>query len=282
MTYTKGAEARQQAENALAELAAALRAGKSEALTAYLDAVARFRRYSIHNVTLIFNAMPDAQDVRGFREWQRHGRQVKKGEKGIAIIAPVVVRRKKDTRKGKKDKDARALAGFRAAYVFDISQTEGRPLLTFAKVSGEPGEYTKRLKMYVAAQGIALEYVASIDNNESVNGRSKGGLIQIRNGLTVAEEFSVLVHELAHERLHHQGERKSTKCIRETEAESVAYVVSRAIGLDSCLASTEYIHAYDGDAQTLAGSLDAVRRVASEIIEAIRPENAYSLLSQAA
>ena len=120
MTYTKGEAARRQAERAFQELATTLRQGKSEALTTFLDAISRFRNYSLNNIMLIFSQFPDAQDVRGFREWQRHGRRVQKGEKGIVIIAPII-RKTEDT--GETEP-----AGFRAAHVFDVSQTEGQPL----------------------------------------------------------------------------------------------------------------------------------------------------------
>ena len=148
-----------------------------------------------------------------------------------------------------------------------------------ATITGDPKEYTERLKAYTQASGIAIEYT----DDDSVNGCSKGGLISLNRELPPAEEFNVLVHELAHEKLH-RGEHKTTHIVRETEAEAVAYIVSRAIGLDCGIASAEYIHSHDGDAETLTSSLNAVRMAASEIIEAIQPnsDSAASLMRRAA
>jgi hypothetical protein len=106
------------------------------------------------------------------------------------------------------------------------------------------------------------------------DGVSRGGRISIRAGLTPAEEFSVLVHELAHELLHRGDDRESlSKLVRETEAEAVAFVVTSAIGLDTGTAASDYIHLYDGSSnkatETLAASLDRIQRTAAGIIVAI-------------
>jgi len=113
------------------------------------------------------------------------------------------------------------LVGFRAAYVFDVSQTEGQELPEFSeRVSGNAGEYRDRLVDFVIAQGIALEFKESI---APALGMSYGGKIALLPGQASAEEFSTLVHELAHEMLH-KAERRTatTKTLRETEAEAVA------------------------------------------------------------
>src|SRR5690348_9342487 len=94
---------------------------------AMLSLAGRFHRYSANNALLINLQCPDATRVAGYQAWQRLGRQVRKGEKGIAILAPVVYRRRPVDA---TDPDALVgvLAGFRVAFVFDISQTEGDPL----------------------------------------------------------------------------------------------------------------------------------------------------------
>ena len=101
-------------EKATEQLVAALQQGRSEALTSYLKAIGRFHRYSLHNVMLIALQKPNASYVAGFRTWNDLGRFVKKGEKGIMILAPIV-RRKPDN---SEDDDSSRIAGFRAAYVF--------------------------------------------------------------------------------------------------------------------------------------------------------------------
>src|SRR5579875_1542522 len=105
-----------------------LESGHSEALTNYLTAMSRFHQYSFGNVLEIARQMPTATRVAGFWTWKNLGRSVKAGQKGIRILAPIVgIRRKKDE-EAQKDitkQNERALLGFRNAYVFDISQTEG-------------------------------------------------------------------------------------------------------------------------------------------------------------
>lgn len=98
---------------------------------------------------------------------------------------------------------------------------------------------------------------------------SRGGRISIRQGLTPATEFSVTVHELAHELLHQAGERPASKIVRETEAEAVAFVVSTAIGLKPGTSSSDYIQLYAGSSETLSASLDRIQHTAAEITVAI-------------
>src|SRR5207342_2111760 len=109
---------------ALDTLANLLDAGHSDQLTAMLTAMARFHAYSWHNVCLIASQRPTATRVAGFQTWRTLGRFVRKGEKGIAILAPIVGRRAADS----AEENARTVVGFRAAYVFDIEQTDGEPL----------------------------------------------------------------------------------------------------------------------------------------------------------
>jgi antirestriction protein ArdC len=212
---------------------------------------------------------PDATRVAGFRAWQKLGRHVKKNEKGIAIMAPIVWRKKvthTDDGDRQKDSDEDAVA-FKTAYVFDISQTDGTPLPDFARVNGDPGAYTERLKEYVTSKGIVLEYSESIGSAEGI---SAGGLIKLKKGLTEAEELSVLAHEAAHEMLHRvQESTPKDKKVRETEAEAVAFVVCHGIGLDTNSASSDYIQLYNGDRKTLMEALGRIQRTAAEILDAV-------------
>ena len=150
------------------------------------------------------------------------------------------------------------MVGFRAAYVFDVSQTEGAELPELASVTGDAGEYRDRLVDFIIAQGIELEF------NERIApalGVSYGGKIALLPGQSNAEEFSTLVHELAHEMLHKADRRTATtKTVRETEAEAIAFVVGKTIGLQTGTASADYIHLYHGNAALLAESLKSSRR----------------------
>jgi antirestriction protein ArdC len=237
-------------------------------MTAYFAAMARFHDYSFGNVMLIAMQRPDATHVAGFQTWKTIGRFVKKGEHGIVIIAPMAIRPKENA-DGALDRDvedARILR-FKAVYVFDVSQTEGEPLPEFATVGGYPNGHTDRLRAFVAEQGIALEF--SSDLGASL-GRSHGGRISLREGLAPAAEFSVLVHELAHELLHRRdGQERPSKTVRETEAEAVAFVVCQAIGLETGTAASDYIQLYDGDTKTLGASLDRIQKTAAAIIQAV-------------
>ena len=156
--------------------------------------------------------------------------------------------------------------------MWDVSQTEGEPIPEFARVSGDPGENTGRLKALVESKGIKLQYL----DNLRGDGASMGGTIVVRTGLTPAEEFSVLTHELAHELIHRRidkgKESRPPKTVRETEAEAVAFVVGEAIGLENGTAASDYIQLYRGNAATLGESLQRIQQTASEIIAALTPD----------
>src|SRR5438270_10780782 len=134
-----------------------LEQGHSEALTAYLTAMGRFHNYSFGNILEIARQKPDATRVAGLYAWNQLGRKVKKGERGIRILAPVIgVRRKKDE-EAEKDittQNRAALVGFRSAYVFDVSQTEGAELPELHGISGDVGENRDRLLSFIEQQGI--------------------------------------------------------------------------------------------------------------------------------
>jgi hypothetical protein len=196
---------------------------------------------------------------------------VKKGEHGIRILAPVIgIRRKKDE---EAEKDIRtqnqpALVGFRSAYVFDVSQTEGEQLPELSsQVSGDVGERRERLIEFIAGQGIALEFKESI---APALGMSYGNKIVLLPGQSAAEEFTTLVHELAHSMLHFAERRiATTKTVRETEAEAIAFVVGTTIGLNSGKNSADYIGLYHGNAALLAESLEIIQRTSAVILSAL-------------
>jgi len=252
-----------------------LEAGKSETLTAYLSAMARFHSYSFGNILQIARQRPTATRVAGIRTWNEMGRFVKRGERGIQILAPMVGyrRNRKDTptEPEPETKPQSVLIGFRAVYVFDVAQTEGADLPEFEhSISGEVGEHRDRLIDFLTQQNIALEF------NEKIApalGVSYGGKIALLPGQSKAEEFVSLVHETAHELLH-KAERRTmtTQTVRETEAEAVAFIVGLAVGLEMGNASSDYIQMYAGNATLLAESLEVIQRTASTILRAIRPE----------
>ena len=248
--------------DALDKLAALLDEGHSDQLTALLKTMARFHKYSWHNVCLIATQCPTATRVAGFQAWRTMGRFVRKGEKGIAIMAPIIGRREAEP----DDQNARTVVGFRAAYVFDVEQTDGEPLPEPGEASGDPGPKTAALKGAILERGIALE---SADDLDGALGTSSGGRIRLLNGLSPATEFTTLVHEYAHELLHRADDRPASRDTRELEAEAVAFVVGGAVGLDTSDASRDYIHLYRGDREALSGSLNRIQRAAAVILAAV-------------
>ncbi len=262
-------QAKQIAGKAIEELSHALEAGHSEKLREYLGAMARFHRYSLHNIMLIATQRPDATHVAGFNTWKRLGRFVKKGAKGIMILAPVVIREEAEQEKKDNEQEKTGIR-FRAVYVFDMTDTDGKPLPQFGNTEGDPSEYTNRIKEFVSARGIQLEYSDSI---YPAQGQCSPGKIVILPGQGAAEEFATLAHELAHAILHHGEQRTETsKRVRETEAEAVAFVVCEGIGL-SAGSSVDYIHLYDGSKETLSASLERIQHTSAEILTAITPAN---------
>jgi len=141
-----------------------LEAGHSNALTAYLNAMSRFHNYSFGNILEIARQRPDATRVAGLWSWNQLGRKVKKGEKGIRILAPIIgIRRKPDEEvKDPVYTNKPVLVGFRNTYVFDVSQTEGVELPAMREFRGGVGENRDRLVSFIDQQGIELVFTENI------------------------------------------------------------------------------------------------------------------------
>jgi len=153
----KSEQIKQITNKAVEQLIAALNEGRSETLTQYLAAIGRFHRYSLRNVMLIASQKPAATHVAGFHTWHKLGRFVKKGEKGILILAPIVRRKNESAEQNETDESSTAV-GFRAAYVFDISQTDGQELPAIGSFNGDPREHREHLAKFVPEQRIALPW----------------------------------------------------------------------------------------------------------------------------
>jgi len=173
------------------------------------------------------------------------------------------------------DKPQPRLVGFRAVYVFDVGQTEGAELPELGSTfAGEVGDKLDKLAEFTTGQGIKLEYS---DKIAPARGMSYGGLIRILPDMEPPETLATFVHELAHEMLH-RAERRTltTKTVRETEAEAVAFVVCHALGLETGTGSSDYIQLYHGDANLLKESLEVVQRTSTVILGAISPKDVVS------
>lgn len=274
----KKEDAKQLAETAIVALMEELKAGRSETLVKYLDTMSRFHQYSWNNCMLIALQMPEATFVAGFKRWLQLGRHVRKGGTGIGIMAPLVYRRAEDAysdsaRASEQEHEGgRAVRGFKIVHVFDISQTDGDELPQLAGIAGDPGELLGSMEGLIHSNGISLKYEVL---ESGVKGVSRQGEIAIAEGLPVAERFAVLAHELAHEWMHDQEQRRILqKTVRETEAEAVAYVVCKSFGLDCSTRSADYIQMYDGNEGTLIASLERIQKTAAKMIESLTHHSA--------
>jgi hypothetical protein len=253
-----------------------LEAGHSEALTGFLRAMAVFTNYSLSNQLSIARQRPDASRVAGMYAWNQLGRFVNKGEKGIAILAPVIGKSSKHKRTDNAEESQPgkpALLGFRRVFVWAQEQTHGLPLPDLEPITGDAGHYLDRMREFVASQGITLEYTESI---APALGTAYGTTIRLLPGQGEAEELTTLIHEAAHLALKH-GDRRTTttKTVRETEAEAVAFVVAQGIGINAAQ-SASYIQLYKGNAALLMESLEQVQQTSAVILAALLTKEAIS------
>jgi antirestriction protein ArdC len=263
----------------LTDAVAALVSGEEWA--AMLAAATRFHRYSLSNLLLIYRARPDAIRVAGFRTWLTLGRHVRKGERGIPILAPCTYKTKAatdddgtgDPTGTDADGDGtprRVLRGFRVVYVFDISQTEGDPVPEVVPVllEGEdPGRLWDALAAQVSAAGFALDRADCSPANGITDYETRR--VSVRPDLSPAQACKTLAHELGHVLLHGphdiSGERRERA---EVEAESVAYVVCQAAGLVTDGYSFAYVAGWaHGDVSLIRDTADRVIGTARTILD---------------
>ena len=226
----------------------------------YLKFCSHFHGYSSLNIWSIFIHHPGASLVAGFRKWQKVNRFVKKGEKGIPILAPMIAH--KDSADPESD---RVVVGFRTVYVFDVSQTDGKEIPQIDWRGGVKNEELhNKLVMFAESLGISVKRENQASGAEGVS--KKGG-----KEIEINEKAGVetLSHEIAHSLLHF-GENRSqlTSQQQELEAESVAYVVCSHFGLDvpSC---KNYLALKDIEPEQIMAHFDAINLASSKIIEAV-------------
>ena len=266
---------------------------QSETYKAYLSTMAKFHNYSLNNTLLIAMQKPDATLVAGYQAWQKqHQRHVKKGEKGIQIIAPSPYKAKKerevlDPATGRPKLDAQGkpvreiveveYPAFRVATVFDVSQTEGKelPSLGVDELTGKVDSYGKLLSALTEACPVPIGF-------EQIESGAKGYYhttehrIALQEGMSEAQTVKTLIHEMAHQRLHsHEKEKPREERLsarsKEVEAESVAYTVCQHFGIDTSDYSFGYIAGWSSGKETaeLKASLGKIRDAASEMITEI-------------
>ncbi len=236
----------------------------SDTFKAYLDTQARFHNYSWHNTWMIFSQRPDATRVAGFKTWLTLDRHVRKGEKGIAIFAPMRFKKEIESSNGKTETEDRI--AFRVVHVFDVSQTDGAELPTIETPTVDivADDLLADLARVAESRGIAVSFQPV---SGGAFGVSRNGKIDIDNTHTTGQQAKTLAHELAHEALHWEDRGSFTRSVAELEAESVAYVVCRHFGLDTSVRSSAYIALWNGNGKAMRESMDRIAKTARKIID---------------
>jgi antirestriction protein ArdC len=252
----------------------------SEAWVRWLGTAARFHRYSFNNTMLILMQRPDATRVAGYRVWQEMGRQVRKGERSIRIFAPstrTVVDEADDGSEHKR----RVVIGWRLVPVFDIAQTDGDDLPGQPTLVGPSGQPDSHVQPAIAEQ-ITSRGFTLVDGTLSAGVLGETNYHPDHRSVTIdypdadeAGRIRVLLHELAHVMLHDPHDDTAIRdCqgTREVEADSVAYIVGTAIGLDMGTLSFGYLATWAGQAvgQTITETGQRVITCAHSIIDAVQ------------
>ena len=263
----------------------------SEMYTMYLRTMAKFHNYSFNNTLLIAMQRPDATLVAGFQAWKnKFNRYVKKGEKGIQIIAPAPIKEVEEREKIDKDTGLAVLnengepemermeyviPRFRVTTVFDVSQTDGEPLPLL-----EVNELTASVKDY-ALLTAAIEQVSPVPIRfDEIEGEAKGYYsdiekeICVQTGMGESQTIKTMIHEVAHAMLHNsdlmeqRGEEKD-RLTKETEAESIAFTVCSALGIDTSDYSFPYVASWASgkELKELKDSMDTIRLTAADFLE---------------
>lgn len=236
--------------------------------TRMLAAARKFHRYSASNTMLILAQRPDATRVAGFGTWKKLNRSVRKGAKGIAVLAPCTYRTSED------DEAEQRLRGFKVAHVFDISDTDGEelPVVMPQLLSGDGAEdLWGVVSSIVEDEGYLIERSDCRPANGVTNFSTK--TVTIRPDLEGAQALKTLCHELGHIVAQHQANNDRERS--EVEAESIAYLICGSHGLDSGDYTFPYVAGWsNGDLATVRGTADKVLRLAREVLERIEKKQA--------
>lgn len=269
---------------------------ESEKYKTYLNTMSKFHNYSFNNTMLIAMQKPDATLVAGFKAWQKNfDRHVKKGEKAIRILAPAPYKIKEErdkidpvTQELLLDKDGNpqkeeveiTIPAFRAVSVFDLSQTDGKPIpeLTAKELLSDVEGYQDMIRAVEAISPVPIEL-------EEIAGDSKGYYdreakrIAVQENMSESQTLKTMIHEVAHSKLHskevEQDEQmKKDRNTKEVEAESIAYTICQHFGVDTSDYSFGYIAGWSSgrDTKELRASMDTIRRTASELITGIEEQ----------
>jgi antirestriction protein ArdC len=240
----------------------------SQTFAAWLRARATFHNYSFNNTLLIVSQRPDASQVAGYKAWQSLGRQVRKGERGIRILAPCVVKE----RDGNGDETGERRVFFKSVAVFDVAQTEGDPIpdLEYSALEGEAPELADFLCGVAVGAGLEIRREALPDGKHGYLKRSER-LIVVDTNCSGAMAAKVVAHELGH--YFDPVLAKSPELYRahrgdcEAVAESVAYVVAARFGLDAGPSAVGYVASWiDGDAHRVRDLAERIDQASLAIL----------------
>ena len=271
---------------------------ESEKYMRYLSVMSRFHRYSVNNTMLIYMQKPDATLVAGYNKWKNQfERHVKKGEHGITIIAPTPFKKKIEEQKLDPDTQAPILDAegkavmeereveipmFRPVKVFDVSQTDGKPLPELASsLSGNVQNYEAFMEALRRSAPVPLSVepmAANMDGYFSPDQQR----IAIRAGMSEVQTVSAAVHEIAHSKLHNYAKaqeeaaragdkeppKKKDRNTEEVEAESISYAVCQYYGIQTGENSFGYIANWSQGKELpeLRASLETINKAAGELI----------------
>jgi antirestriction protein ArdC len=241
----------------------------SERFKDYLTAMSKFHDYSFNNVILIQAQMPTATMVAGFRKWRSMDRFVKSGEKGITIIYPKF----KISKENDEERERKVLIGYGMGYVFDITQTGGKPVPQAPPPKDLDGESEEGRALFGRVAAFARARGASITHQDChpVKGYFTPDTKQICIGTRLSQTHALktLIHETAH--LLTSDQQELSRPDKETLAESAAFVVLSHFGIDSREYSFPYVARWARDTAILKRNLELIQETSHAIISGISP-----------
>jgi hypothetical protein len=249
-----------------------IKQGHTENYLEYLAFVSRFHKYSHTNQMLIFCQKPDATLVAGYRTWQDMGHQVRAGEQAIKIMAPIFRKHLEENELGEPI-PLQKLVGFKAVSVFDSSQLT-EPAKAFwdfrEKVPNNAEDKYQLVKRAVMSDAFG---VVEQPMPRGKRGEATPDVIYLLEGMDSVDRTNVLIHEWGHELLHFGPARslvedESPKPVEECHAESVAYIVSHFLGVDSQF-SRDYLLHYGNTAETLIRNMEVIQKTSHYMIQKI-------------
>ena len=281
-----------------AGIKALFQSGDLEKYQAYLRTMSHFHHYSVNNQMLIFSQCPHATLVAGYQKWQNQfSRHVLRGEKGISILAPtpykIKVEKEKldpDTKLPLLDADGNTITEekevqipmFRPVKVFDVSQTDGKPLpervhSPVAELTGNVEHYEAFMEALRRVSPVPIEMKPLSNDLDGFFSPSKQS-ITLRDGMSEVQTVCAAVHEIAHSKLHDYAKQPNSQpkdsSTEEIEAESIAYTVCAYFGIETSANSFGYVATWskDKDLKAFKESLDTIRKTSSDLISGVEQQ----------